>query len=168
MSEERCGTCHSEDDERRRWVGHPNTGHWCDNDAFHDTPASEPTKAAIRKGREELARGEGVYLGSFAQYADEPTEDATTPSEIHLCPEHQTWTDQPDCPDAACGADGTVAYVKKAEAERMRDDAVREAWEEGVRNWAWWKDGVQYVGSCGMTLDAALAKNPYRATKGEG
>ena len=54
------------------------------------------------------------------------------------------------------------------EMERMRDDTMREAWDEGVRNWAWWKDGVQYVGSCGMTLADALAKNPYRATKGEG
>ena len=35
------------------------------------------------------------------------------------------------------------------------------AWERGVQNWAWWKDGVQYVGTCGMTLKEALQKNPY-------
>ena len=38
-----------------------------------------------------------------------------------------------------------------------------KAWEEGVRAWAWWKDGVQYVGTCGTTLARALEKNPYRA-----
>jgi hypothetical protein len=37
-----------------------------------------------------------------------------------------------------------------------------KAWEEGVRNWAWWKDGVEYVGTCGTTLKNALLKNPYK------
>lgn len=36
-----------------------------------------------------------------------------------------------------------------------------QAWAAGVQNWAWWKDGVQYVGTCGMTLQDALLKNPY-------
>jgi hypothetical protein len=27
---------------------------------------------------------------------------------------------------------------------------------EGLKRYAWWKDGVQYVGSCGRTLKHAL------------
>ena len=27
---------------------------------------------------------------------------------------------------------------------------------EGVRLYAWWKDGVQYVGTCGKTLKQSL------------
>jgi hypothetical protein len=34
----------------------------------------------------------------------------------------------------------------------------REGMEEATRQWAHWKDGVQYVGTCGTTLAAALAK----------
>jgi hypothetical protein len=30
--------------------------------------------------------------------------------------------------------------------------------EEGVRKYAWWKDGEQHVGTCGTTLKSALAK----------
>ena len=29
---------------------------------------------------------------------------------------------------------------------------------EGVRLYAWWKDGVQYVGSCGTTLTEAVER----------
>lgn len=32
-------------------------------------------------------------------------------------------------------------------------DGVRE----GLRRYAWWKEGVEYVGSCGTTLKTALA-----------
>lgn len=28
--------------------------------------------------------------------------------------------------------------------------------KEGIRLFAWWKDGVQYVGTCGKTLEEAL------------
>lgn len=34
---------------------------------------------------------------------------------------------------------------------------------EGVRLYAWWKDGVQYVGHCGTTLAQAIE----RIKKGE-
>lgn len=30
--------------------------------------------------------------------------------------------------------------------------------EEGIRRYAWWKDGTQYVGSCGTTLKKALER----------
>ena len=29
---------------------------------------------------------------------------------------------------------------------------------DGIRRYAWWKDGVQYVGTCGTTLEKALAE----------
>jgi hypothetical protein len=41
---------------------------------------------------------------------------------------------------------------------------LQRAWThgilEGIRLFAWWKDGVQYVGSCGTTLEHALKEVP--------
>jgi len=31
-----------------------------------------------------------------------------------------------------------------------------EGMKDGIRLYAWWKDGVQYVGTCGTTLKDAL------------
>lgn len=48
------------------------------------------------------------------------------------------------------------------EIERANDIAslvtrdMRAGVEEGIRRYAWWKDGVQYVGTCGTTLKDAL------------
>ena len=28
---------------------------------------------------------------------------------------------------------------------------------DGIREYAWWKDGTQYVGTCGRTLEYALS-----------
>ena len=30
--------------------------------------------------------------------------------------------------------------------------------KEGIRQFAWWKDGTQYVGTCGTTLEHALVE----------
>lgn len=43
--------------------------------------------------------------------------------------------------------------------------ARRMGIREGLRLYAWWKDGVQYVGTCGMTLEKALEKYPEEAAK---
>ncbi len=32
----------------------------------------------------------------------------------------------------------------------------KEGFIKGLREYAWWKDGVQYVGSCGTTLKEAI------------
>ena len=32
----------------------------------------------------------------------------------------------------------------------------QEGLKEGVRRFAWWKDGSQYVGTCGTTLKKAI------------
>jgi len=41
------------------------------------------------------------------------------------------------------------------------DKEQREAFyaglRQGVKLYAWWKDGVQYVGTCGRTLKDAIA-----------
>ena len=34
--------------------------------------------------------------------------------------------------------------------------AHKEGKEEGIRMYAWWKDGEQFVGTCGTTLESAL------------
>lgn len=53
----------------------------------------------------------------------------------------------------------------------MSDD-YRKGFEDGIRCFAWWKDGVQMVGNCGTTLERALAGvenrhgfNPPRKSK---
>jgi len=40
--------------------------------------------------------------------------------------------------------------------------AVDGAWKEGVTLYAWWRDGVQYVGTCGRTLKEALTEGGIR------
>ena len=48
--------------------------------------------------------------------------------------------------------------------------AYCEGMREGVRRFAWWKDGTQYVGFCGTTLDKALqgidAEESFNRTRG--
>lgn len=36
------------------------------------------------------------------------------------------------------------------------DEAHKDGLRVGIRVYAWWKDGVQYVGSTGKTLEEAL------------
>ncbi len=40
------------------------------------------------------------------------------------------------------------------------EEAWLDGWESGVREYAWWKDGEQQVGSCGTTLKKALQDGP--------
>jgi len=37
----------------------------------------------------------------------------------------------------------------------MSDDYKR-GFIDGMREFAWWKDGVEYVGTCGVTLEKAI------------
>ena len=36
--------------------------------------------------------------------------------------------------------------------------AYQVGYKDGLGAYAWWKDGVQYVGNCGTTLKEALEK----------
>ncbi len=47
-----------------------------------------------------------------------------------------------------------------AEKQQVINDGI----ETGIRRYAWWKDGVQYVGSCGTTLEKALQEHRGRKT----
>lgn len=40
--------------------------------------------------------------------------------------------------------------------QELRDTYAR-GMKQGVTMFAWWKDGTQYVGTCGMTLKKALS-----------
>lgn len=42
--------------------------------------------------------------------------------------------------------------------EKIYGMGLKTGKKEGVRAYAWWKDGVQYVGTCGTTLKEALEK----------
>lgn len=44
---------------------------------------------------------------------------------------------------------------KPEEAEKAFERELKCAKVEGVTMFAWWKDGVQYVGTCGTTLEDA-------------
>ena len=52
--------------------------------------------------------------------------------------------------------------VKAAAAVGMVQDECRKSWLEGyvtaLTAYAWWKDGEQYVGTCGTTLADAIAQ----------
>ena len=41
-------------------------------------------------------------------------------------------------------------------------ESLQQAWLNGfvagLKEYAWWKDGVQYVGSCGTTLQKAIER----------
>jgi len=39
-----------------------------------------------------------------------------------------------------------------------KDSDYIKGLKAGVRLYAWWKDGVQYVGTCGTTLKHALER----------
>lgn len=44
------------------------------------------------------------------------------------------------------------------EVEVESNNSYREGLIDGVRRFAWWKDGVQYVGTCGRTYKEAIAE----------
>ena len=50
------------------------------------------------------------------------------------------------------------AEVRNKMLEVKQDTAYIRGYREGVTEYAWWKDGTQYVGTCGLTLDAALRR----------
>jgi len=43
-----------------------------------------------------------------------------------------------------------------SELEQEVKEATFKGYLDGIRQYAWWKDGVQYVGTCGTTLQEAL------------
>ena len=43
-----------------------------------------------------------------------------------------------------------------SELEQEVKEATFKGYLDGIRQYAWWKDGVQYVGTCGTTLKEAL------------
>ena len=59
------------------------------------------------------------------------------------------------------------ANARIEELEEERDAAYTRGYREGVTAYAWWKDGVQYVGTCGTTLAHALARkgDPLRCLR---
>lgn len=45
-------------------------------------------------------------------------------------------------------------YAQKLAAAYL--DGFRAGHVHGLRQYAWWKDGVEYVGTCGTTLKKAI------------
>ena len=46
-------------------------------------------------------------------------------------------------------------------AEEARAAIRAKGYERGLRAFAWWKDGVQYVGTCGTTLKEAIKRGEW-------
>ncbi len=71
-------------------------------------------------------------------------------------------------------ADSVVALCEQAfmqprgfdEAKHLIRDAMLKAYIMALRDWAHWKDGEQYVGSCGTTLATAIERAEVDAGKG--
>lgn len=55
----------------------------------------------------------------------------------------------------------TLAIIEQLQAELAKakeenERIFRKGYEAGLREFAWWKDGVQYVGTCGTMLKQAI------------
>ncbi len=55
-----------------------------------------------------------------------------------------------------CFANTTQGRDQIVQAINSYEKRYREGYEAGLRAYAWWKDDVEYVGSCGTTLEQAL------------
>jgi len=57
------------------------------------------------------------------------------------------------------------------DVNRVAETSFRSGYDKGYREgltaYAWWKDGVQYVGSCGTTLKDALKELGHKGQKVE-
>lgn len=51
---------------------------------------------------------------------------------------------------------GKDPLIRIAELEAKVNNAYHAGYEDGLKCFAWWKDGVQFVGTCGTTLEYAL------------
>ena len=52
--------------------------------------------------------------------------------------------------------DDWILYALERHLTEAIDDAQREGVIDGLTRYAWWKDGTQYVGTCGTTLKDAI------------
>ena len=47
-------------------------------------------------------------------------------------------------------------YVNAEKHEKGLKIKYKEGFIAGLKEYAWWKEGVQYVGTCGITLEKAI------------
>lgn len=57
-----------------------------------------------------------------------------------------------------CGTIGADMIRRLAFALDMSKSQWLEGYIAGITAYAWWKDGEQYVGTCGRTLNEAIAE----------
>ena len=56
----------------------------------------------------------------------------------------------------ALGLDEHQRAVIERLIEQEKEDSFKEGKIEGLTDYAWWKDGTQYVGTCGTKLKTAI------------
>ena len=185
---ERCETCWSPDPAimvRYRAFGDAWPGVCTpeDHGAFHDTPASEPTPS---RGTDHSEIG---MQANDEIFASEPTEDATTDHEslIHdptpsqhaamaFFKARNLWSRKKDRLGTPTQEGLAAAYradnmIPRAEAERMRDDAVRDRLQH-YTEWVEKTTDEFFPYRPVIMVDDYLDEWPLtaaiRATKGEG
>ena len=52
---------------------------------------------------------------------------------------------------------GVISVAIQKKIEKAQAKGYLEGYKSALLQYAWWKDGTQYVGSCGTTLAKALA-----------
>ena len=77
-------------------------------------------------------------------------------AELKLCQKNFCVAHQPLPEDSYEGCYACDMMQLQAEVKLQ----YRKGYEDGLRAYAWWKDGVQYVGTCGTTLKEALNSLP--------
>ena len=53
------------------------------------------------------------------------------------------------------------AHPREEATQKELDDCRADGYRIGLQAFAWWKDGVQYVGTSGMTLAEAIEKGEH-------
>ena len=53
---------------------------------------------------------------------------------------------------------GPFQHERTTTTEQERIQIYFEGVKEGIRMYAWWRDGIQYVGTTGLTLKEALVR----------
>ena len=72
-----------------------------------------------------------------------------------ICAElDQPITEHPDVQRLIIQVETLSQENKELKMEMLR--RYKHGHDDGLRAFAWWKDGVQYVGTCGTTLKEAL------------
>ncbi len=117
--------------------------------------------AARIQGQLAAMKAENADLKARLAEAQEETgwrDNKIIDGKLGHCPRHDTYFLDEPC--WAC-VNEAVAEARKAAEEQLEQKSRRiyqHGYEDGLRAYAWWKDSIQYVGTCGTTLEKAIGQ----------